>query len=165
MVYTISYWHEDGVPLSHRTLNVVSLEGDVATTTVVLDLTGKGVTVVGDSAIIAESVNSTRPVDGSDEEITEHYTVLRTVSLPDLKDVRTDILVGNYTPIGVGEGFLLLRCSGQSGITVLDLREDAEGTTIGYYKVRDHFVKAHRQGDVVYLVQGVYGVIGLQLPS
>ena len=165
LVYTISQWWEYGDDLTDKTLNIVSLEGDAGTTVAVLDLTGKGVTVIGDQAVILEKVTRVLGIDELGNNITEDYTVIRTLSLPDMLELRRDVLLGSYTPMGTGEDFIILRGSGQSGMTIMDLRSDAEDTTFGYYKARDHFVSAHRQGDVVFLVQGAYGVTGLHLPS
>ena len=164
-VYTISQWWTYGDELSNKTLNVVSLDGDEATTMVVLDLTGKGVTVIGDRAVVIETVTKFLDIDEWGNNITVNYTVVRTLSLPDMSELRRDVLVGRFTPMGTGEDFIILRGSSQSGVTIMDLRSDAEETTFGYYKVRDHIVTAHRQGDIVFLVQGSYGVTGLQLPS
>ncbi|MCJ2541284.1 MAG: beta-propeller domain-containing protein [Candidatus Thermoplasmatota archaeon] len=164
-VYTISQWWTNGDELSNKTLNVVSLDGDEATTMVVLDLTGKGVTVIGDTAVVIETVTKVLDIDEWGNNITANYTVIRTLSLPDMSELRRDVLVGRFTPMGTGEDFIILRGSSQSGVTIMDLRSDAEETTFAYYKVRDHLVTAHRQGDIVFLVQGSYGVTGLQLPS
>ncbi|MCK5413889.1 MAG: beta-propeller domain-containing protein [Thermoplasmata archaeon] len=165
LVYTISQWLVNEDNLSNKTLNVVSLEGDVGTTVAVLDLTGKGVTVMGDRAVVLEKITKVLGIDEFGNNTTADYTVLRTISLPDMLEVRRDILVGSFTPMGTGEDFIILRGSSQSGMTIMDLRPDAEDTTFGYYKVRDHITAAHRQGDIVFLVQGTYGVTGLQLPS
>ena len=165
LVYTISQWWEYEDNLSEKTLNVVSLEGDVGTTVAVLDLTGKGVTVMGERAVVIEKITKVLEIDEFGNNVTANYTVLRTISLPDMLEVRRDILAGSFTPMGTGEDFIILRGSSQSGMTIMDLRPDAEETTFGYYKVRDHITAAHRQGDIVFLVQGTYGVTGLQLPS
>jgi hypothetical protein len=166
-VYTISLWYdyEYGMDQSSRALNVVSLTGDDAITLMVLDLTGKGVTVIGDKAVVIETimVNVTNEELGTNSS--ENYTVVRSISLEDLSELRRDVLVGRFTPRAVGDDFLMLHNPEQSGLTVLNLRSNADGPALGYYKVRDNIVSAHRQGDVIYLVQGMYGVSGFQLPA
>jgi len=164
-VYTISQWWEGEEDLSNKTLNIVSLEDDEATTVAVYDLTGKGAIVMGDRAMIFERASRVCGVNENGTEMNESITVIRTLDLTDLKEVRRDYLVGDYTPKGNGEDFIILRGSDQSGLTIMDLRSEKDDTTFGYYKARDHLVSAYRQGDVIFLVQGIYGVTGLQLPS
>jgi hypothetical protein len=164
-VYTISQWWEDPWNLTEKTLNVVSLEGRLGTTVAVLDLTDKGVTVIGDRAVVVELVTRVVGVDDIGNNIYEEYTVVRTISLPEMEELRRDILFGRFTPIKTGDDFIILRGSGQSGVTIMDLRSESEDTTFAYFKVRDSITSAHRQDDIVFLVQGVYGVTGLQLTA
>ncbi|NOQ54368.1 MAG: hypothetical protein GQ558_07180, partial [Thermoplasmata archaeon] len=129
----------------------------------VVNIEGKTLEIVGDTAIIME-YGAIQETTDSGHEYSDPYTLVRVVDLPDLTVRGNYVLMGSYYLVDSGKGYVILQPSGQSGIMVVDLLADGDEPTFSQYETRTSCVTTYREGRMIYMVQGVYGVTALRLP-
>ena len=162
-VYTTAHWYGDNPTEYTYTLNVVRLGNGKAITEHVVNIEGKTLEIVGDTAIIME-YGAIQETTDSGHEYSDPYTLVRVVDLPDLTVRGNYVLMGSYYLVDSGKGYVILQPSGQSGIMVVDLLADGDEPTFSQYEARTSCVTTYREGRMIYMVQGVYGVTALRLP-
>ncbi len=161
-VYTTCNWYGEGYDGTTATLNIVRMGDGVATTEHVLDITGKGVEVIGDQAYITQWGYISQESE-SGYQYADPYTIVRVLSLPHLEVSGNYVLMGTYTSLCPGDDFLLLMPSGENGLVVMDLSAEEGEAVFGLYDTRTTYLTCHRQGDRIFMVQGNYGVSTLNL--
>jgi len=162
-VYTTAHWYGSSPDEYTYTLNVIRLGNGKATTKHVVNIEGKTLKIVGDTAMLMEYGYIQETTD-SGYEYNDPYTVVRVLDLPDLSVRGNYVLMGTYSYVDSGDGYVILRPSGQSGLMVVDLLAGGDEPTFSQYEARTTFVSTYRDGRMIYMVQGMYGVSALRLP-
>jgi len=163
-VYTTAYWFDDSANVSTYTLNVVRLGNGEAVTEHVVNIGGKTLEIVGDNAILME-YGAIQETTDSGYKYSDPYTIVRVLDLPNLDVIGNYVLMGTYSHIDSDDGYVILRPSDQSGVVVVDLWAGSDGPTFSQYEVRTSYTSTYRDANMIHMVQGVYGVTSLRLPT
>ena len=163
-VYTTAHWYGDNPNEYTYTLNVVRLGNGEAITEHVVNIEGKTVEIVDDIAILME-YGSIQETTDSGHTYYDQYTIVRVLDLPNLAVRGNYVLMGTYSHIDSGDGYVLLRPNDQSGVVVVDLWAGSAGPTFNHFEARTSYVNTYRDANMIYMVQGVYGVTSLRLPT
>ena len=155
-VYTVSRWYLFNRYEFEQTLNVLWIEGGIATLLHAIDVKSMYVNVDGDIANIIMVVRAV----GNTQDGIQTWTYYSRVDVVDLwayVSIQSYWVVEAYYPIYMGQGLIMYKRSGLTGILVMEV---GVGTveTARHSDIPFGGLVASRDDDCIHIVQYKYGV-------